>query len=106
MNDNPQTLITEYRVANNWKQKQLATMLNCSTSQIHKHEAELSSPNIIWLRRYAKALNIYPSDLLINKDRRDNFEPEEIVFIGKWQKLTDHQKNSIIDLMNSMSKDN
>lgn len=104
MDEKPQTLIEQYRDANNWTQKKLATIMSCSQSQIWKHETGQNSPTIEWLRQYAKAFNVTVSDILLPKDKAESFAPDQIILNAKWNNLTNNQKASVIDLMTSMSK--
>jgi len=70
MNVQPENRIKELRKSKGFTQETLAAKIGgVSAGQIRKLEAGLGGLTIYWLRKVSAALDVYPSDLLIETDR-------------------------------------
>lgn len=71
MSKQPQNRIREIRKNQKMTQGELASAVGgCSDVQIGKLERGAGGLTVHWMRLIAKALGVYPSDLLIDEDRR------------------------------------
>lgn len=94
--------IYEYRKKNKFTREELAEKSNLSSNHIYELEMGNCMPTTITLIDICNALNISFSHLIDLKLLQNNNEFSEI-FIDDFQKLTEKEKKSVIQLIKFMA---
>ena len=96
------TKIVELREARNWSEYQLAERANIPQSTINSWYRKNMTPSISSLEKICVALDITLSQLFAESGDKYDLTDEQRSLIEKWSKLTEEQKEAILNLIDAM----
>ncbi|EDS72973.1 DNA-binding helix-turn-helix protein [Anaerofustis stercorihominis DSM 17244] len=90
--------LKKFRKLKNFKQKEIAEMLEIDTSTYSNYENGKREPNILTIKKIAKILNVSGDDLLGIKSKEKNkhfLNNREMSHISKYRKLNEPRQNRV-----------
>lgn len=91
--------IREYRKARGWTLERLGEEVGCSyvhVSEIERGEIELSQS---WMKRFARALDVKPGDLLLPDENSDSLSPAERELVRRFRIADSGQRLQIASML-------